>query len=161
MIYITQNNFPVYFRQYANMVYRIAYGITANPQEAEDIVMICFEKLIDKIEFSSEEHIKAWLIKTAEHKSLNVVSSARFKRNIPLESVPETAASQEPSESSELLDMVFKLPDKLKTVVYLFYYEDMSAAGIAKALKISENTVYKRLSRGRKLLKMNLEEGRV
>ncbi len=160
MIYITQNNFPEYFEQYANMVYRIAYGITASPQEAEDIVMVCFEKLIDKIEFSSEEHIKAWLIKTAEHKSLNVVSSARFRRNVPLDSIPEAAVSSDIKQPSELLDMVLRLPDKLKTVVYLFYYEDMPAAGIAKALKISENTVYKRLSKGRKLLKISLEEGR-
>ena len=160
MIYISESNFPEYFRKYANMVYRIAYGITANPQEAEDIVMICFEKLIDKIEFAGEEHIKAWLIKTAEHRSLNAVGSARFKRNVPLESVPETAACSELREPSELLDMVLKLPDRLKTVVYLFYYEDMPAAGIARALKISENTVYKRLSKGRRLLKISIEEGR-
>ena len=55
--------------------------------------------------------------------------------------------------------MVLSLPEMIKTVVYLFYYEDMPAAEIAYALDITENTVYKRLAKGRKLLKIILEEG--
>ena len=51
------------------------------------------------------------------------------------------------------------LPELFRTVIYLFYYEDMPAAEIAYALDITENTVYKRLAKGRKLLKLTLEEG--
>ena len=39
----------------------------------------------------------------------------------------------------------------------MFYYDDMSAARIAEILGISENTVYKRLERGRGILKLNME----
>ena len=92
-----------------------------------------------------------------EHRALNVVKSARVKRNVPLEAAEEVAAPQK--AQNELLDTVMKLPDIVKAVIYMFYYEDMPAADIAKTLCISENTVYKRLAKGRKLLKISLEEG--
>ena len=52
-----------------------------------------------------------------------------------------------------------RLPEKIKTVIYMFYYEDMPAVEIARALEVTENTVYKRLYKGRKLLRLSLEEG--
>lgn len=156
MFRITHENASVVFRQNANSVYRVALGIVRSPEEAEDILMECFTAAISHGEFNDEKHLKYWLMRMAEHRALNVVQSARVKRSVPLEEAGEQPAPQE--SANELLDIVLRLPDMLKTVVYMFYYEDMPAADIAKALDISENTVYKRLVRGRKLLKLTLEE---
>lgn len=87
------------------------------------------------------------------------MKSGRIRRNVPLDEFLENTLSVPASDSEhELLDLVMRLPDKLKTTVYMFYYEDMTAAQIAGALGISENTVYKRLERGRSALKISLEE---
>ena len=95
----------------------------------------------------------------AEHRALNVVKSARVSRSVPLEDAHSAqGASVQNAGINELLDTVMRLPEILRTVIYMFYYEDMPAADIAQALAISENTVYKRLARGRKLLKLTLEE---
>lgn len=64
---------------------------------------------------------------------------------------------QQAPGSNEVLDLVMRLPEKIRTTVYMFYYEDMPAADIAGILGISENTVYKRLERGRSMLKIDLE----
>lgn len=157
MFQITQENAAAVFRQYANMIYRIALGIVKIPEEAEDILMECFTAAAAHSEFNDETHMKYWLIQMAEHRALNVVKSARVKRSVPLDQAVEVAAPQR--RENELLDMVMSLPEMIKTVVYLFYYEDMPAAEIAYALDITENTVYKRLAKGRKLLKIILEEG--
>lgn len=157
MFQITQENAAAVFRQYANMVYRIALGIVKIPEEAEDILMECFTAAATHSGFNDETHMKYWLIQMAEHRALNVVKSARVKRSVPLDQAAEVAAPQK--RENELLDMVLSLPEMIKTVVYLFYYEDMPAAEIAYALDITENTVYKRLAKGRKLLKIILEEG--
>lgn len=157
MFQITQENAAAVFRQYANMVYRIALGIVKIPEEAEDILMECFTAAAAHSGFNDETHMKYWLIQMAEHRALNVVKSARVKRSVPLDQAVEVAAPQK--RENELLDMVLSLPEMIKTVVYLFYYEDMPAAEIAYALDITENTVYKRLAKGRKLLKIILEEG--
>ena len=158
MFQITHENASAIFRQYANAVYRIALGIVRSPEEAEDILMDCFSAAIHHSGgFNDEKHLKNWLMRMAEHRALNVVKSARVKRSVPLEEAEAVAAPQK--AHSELLDTVMRLPDIVKTVVYMFYYEDMPAADIAQALCISENTVYKRLAKGRKLLKNSLEEG--
>ena len=46
-----------------------------------------------------------------------------------------------------------KLPEKYRTVVHLFYFEELSIASIAKITEKSENTVKSQLSRAREKLK--------
>ena len=142
MINLTQDTVGGMFDKYADMVYRIALNIVKSREEAQDIVMETFLALIKQEYFESGDHVKAWLIRTAQNKALNVMKSGRIRRNVPLDEFLENTLS----------------PDKLKTTVYMFYYEDMTAAQIAGALGISENTVYKRLERGRSALKISLEE---
>lgn len=162
MIMITQESVSSLFDLHADMVYRIAVNIVKSREEAEDVVMDTFTALMKQQSFESGEHAKAWLIRTAQNKSINVMKSGRINRNVPLDELLENILSS-PATSGELdlLDLVMRLPDKLKTTVYMFYYEDMTAAQIAQALEISENTVYKRLERGRSALKISLEEDAV
>lgn len=158
MILITQDTVSALFDEHADMVYRIALNIVKNREEAQDIVMDTFTALIRQDCFNDRTHAKAWLIRTAENKSLNVLKSGRIKRNIPLDELLENTLSSPANDSEhDILDLVMRLPEKLRTTVYMFYYEDMPAADIAAALGISENTVYKRLERGRSMLKIDLE----
>ena len=52
-----------------------------------------------------------------------------------------------------MLEAVRALPNKYKTPVYLYYYEEYSTAEIAKILRCPQSTVRNWLSRARKLLK--------
>lgn len=158
MVVVSKEMIGGLFDSYADMVYRIALNIVRNREEAQDIVMDVFMALMKQSSFNDEVHIKAWLIRTAENKAINVVRSARVQRTQPLDELLENTLSAPLNEQEhEVLDMVMRLPDKLKTTVYMYYYEDMPADEIAKVLGISANTVYKRLERGRNVLKMNLE----
>lgn len=158
MIHITQDVISSLFDEHADMVYRIALNIVKNREEAQDIVMDTFTALIRQESFNDRNHAKAWLIRTAENRSLNVLRSGRIKRNVPLDEVLENTLSEPVnSREYEVLDLVMRLPEKLRTTVYMFYYDDMPAADIANVLGISENTVYKRLERGRSMLKIDLE----
>lgn len=158
MIVVSKEMIGAAFDSYSDMVYRIALNIVRNREEAQDIVMDVFMALMKQSAFNDEGHIKAWLIRTAENKAINVVRSARITKTQPLdELLANTVSSPLNSSEYDVLDMVMRLPDKLKTTVYMYYYEDMTAAQIADILKISENTVYKRLERGRSALKTDLE----
>lgn len=158
MIAITRDSISGLFDRYSDMVYRISLNIVRNCEEAQDVVMDTFVALMKQDTFNDENHIKAWLIRTAENKSLNVISSARMRKNQPLDEVLENTLAAPLTEGEyDVLDLVMRLPDKLKTTIYMFYYEDMSAAEISAVLGISEATVYKRLERGRSSLKISLE----
>lgn len=74
-----------------------------------------------------------------------------------LEDHMETLPFETP-ESENLFETVMQLPDKYRTVIHLFYYEDYSVHEISEILKLSESNVKVRLSRGRSLLKEKLQE---
>jgi len=56
-------------------------------------------------------------------------------------------------EGGEIFHKVMDLPLKYRTVLALYYFEEFTTPEIASILKIRENTVRARLSRGRKMLK--------
>ena len=55
------------------------------------------------------------------------------------------------------MNALLELPEKYRTAIYLFYYEDMSVAQIAGSLGTTETNVKTRLSRGRDMLKEKLK----
>ena len=64
----------------------------------------------------------------------------------------------QPEGTPDIYAQVLRLPQHMREVVLLFYYEDLSIRDIAQALQITEVSVKKRLSRARQKLKMELED---
>lgn len=64
-----------------------------------------------------------------------------------------------PHEIDETMEAILRLPEKYKTVVYLFYYEGYTAREIARMLGEKPNTVSFRIGRARLLLKTMLGGG--
>ena len=70
----------------------------------------------------------------------------------------EELAADGQEELSFVWDAVKGLPDKLRAVIHLFYYQQMSIKEIALATGRKESTVTSQLTRGRDILKKNLKE---
>ena len=85
-------------------------------------------------------------------------SAKRASKNaaLSLDEISEIIPANE-EKSETLLAYVFALPEKYRTVLYLFYYEDMKISDISNTLGISESAVKLRLRRGREKLKAILE----
>ncbi len=143
---------------YQNNIYAAAFSICKNAQDAEDVVQETFIQYhMSKNQFESRQHIRAWLIRVAINKAKNVNHTFWRKNKVPLEEYMETLAFETP-KSQNLFETVMKLPEKYRTAIHLFYYEDYGVKEIAGILRISESNVKTRLSRGRKLLKESLQE---
>lgn len=136
--------------KYNTMVYRLAFSRTKSSHDAEDIMQNVFMNFIKSdVSFESEEHIKAWLIKVTINLSKNLLTSAWFRKTTSLED--ELVVTMK--EESEVYKFVLDLPSKYRTVIHLFYYEDMTTANIAEALNIKESTVRSQLHRARNMLR--------
>lgn len=148
----------VLIEKYKDNLFVIAFNICKDMQDSEDVVQDTFIQYISsKKDFETEQHIRAWLIRVTINKAKNKKMNF-FRRNIvPLEDYMETLTF-ESQESSDLFETVMKLPEKLRIVIHLFYYEDYSVKEISNILRISESNVKVRLSRGRMLLKNTLKE---
>ncbi|MBO5898806.1 MAG: sigma-70 family RNA polymerase sigma factor [Clostridia bacterium] len=151
-------------RYYSPMIYRIALTKTKSTHDADDIFQEVFLKLVMREKpFETEEHRKAWLIRV----TINCCNShfvAPWRKNVDsMEDVLlEQIADDEPvpgteEERVDVYAEVMKLPEQMREVVLLFYYEDMSIREIAETVGTSEVNVKKRLSRARQKLKLELE----
>ncbi len=139
--------------KYFDTVYRLALSRTKDKPLAEDVLQEVFLRYYKtKRTFESEEHIKAWLLRVTINCSKSVFSSSWYKKTMPL---TEDIAQSE-KEVSGVYEAVAALPKKYRTVIHLFYYEDMSVREIAECLSEKETTVKSQLSRGRDKLKKML-----
>lgn len=158
---------------YMPMVYRIAFSRLGNRSDAEDITQDVFLRYFKAdITFDTEEHRKAWLIRCTVNCTKTLVTSAWFRHRASDEGLENMAESESETEFADttadytdeverrtsVLNAVMQLPQKYRTVIHLFYFEDMSIAEISKALGDKESTIKSRLSRARDMLKPMLKE---
>ena len=142
-------------RLYADLILRISFSYLKQTYDAEDICQTVFLKyLMTEPQFETPEHEKAWIIRTTINACKDHLKRAFFHRTAPLEEAAAVAAPQVPD--SDILDAMKELPENYRISLYLFYYEDYSAAEIAKILGKSRNTVEQYLSRGRRKLRAHL-----
>ncbi len=160
-IEMNESNISLYaFRKYGDMVLRTAYACSGNYAEAEDITQDIFLLLHTKpVNFESDEHLKAWLLKVAVNKCKNLKRSFRISHTQSLDETSEKLAYYNfESGESEIREKIRALPTKYSSVIYLYYYEGYKIHEIAKILGKNENTVSSLLQRGRQKLKLELEE---
>ncbi len=150
------NDFERVFKRNNKRLFLIALSFTANQYDAEDILQNSFMKLLKaKTEFTDDEHIDKWLTLVTVNESKNLLKSAFRKKSADFEDYVANC-SFESEKSEDLFNAVMSLPKKLRTVIHLFYYEDMPIKDIADMLNIKQTAVKTRLCRAREQLKIQL-----
>lgn len=150
-----EEEFAKVYELYVDDIYRLCFSFMKNHMDAEDAVQETFLKFFhtDK-KFESINHQKAWLIVTASNHCKNMLKQSWRKRQ-PLEDYREIPG-EETQMMDEMLELIMNLPDKYKTVVYMYYYEGYDSGEIAKLLKKPPSTIRTYLQKARKLLKQEL-----
>lgn len=153
-----EKEFEVKFNEYGNMLYKIAFLYLGNESDTEDVLQDVFTKyLCGKYIFKNSEHEKAWFIRVTQNKCLDYMRKSD-RKNECIDDVPATAAYKDKDTEQDVIAKVIALPEKYKSVIILFYYNDYTVEEISKTLKISKSAVKKRLQRGREILKLELED---
>ena len=147
-----QGLIDLYQREYAT-VYRVCYSHLKDSFAIEDAVQETFLRAWTKAPvFTSESHEKGWLVRTASNICKDILKSAWRKKT----TVGDTFKQIDTQATDTTLETVLSLPNKYKSVVYLYYYEGYSAAEIAEGLGMPASTVRNRLSQARKLIRTRL-----
>lgn len=147
---------------YSGTVYRTAYCRTGNAADAEDIMQEAFLRLYtSKLIFENDEHIKAWLIRTAANLGKNLIKSGWYRLSEPITAQTEERPAKETEIPEEgILPLIMKLKPKNRLALYMHYYEGYSVREIASVLGEKESAVTSRLLRARKQLKaLIIKEG--
>lgn len=150
------NDLDTLFHTYGDMVYRLALVRTRSVADAEDVVQEVFLRCLkNSPDFISAEHQKAWLIKVAVNCSKSLLGSAFRRHSVPEDAAGQLVSEDEPSDST-VYDAVMRLPEKYRTAIHLYYYEDYAVKEIAQAMRTNESTVKSWLHRARGMLKEEL-----
>jgi RNA polymerase sigma-70 factor (ECF subfamily) len=139
------------------MIYRIAFTYCKNNHDADDITQEVFHRWLKcKKDFDGDEHLKAWLIRVTVNVSKNLLRSAWFRKTADISEYENLCAEEQ--AQPEIYHAVLSLPEKYRSVVILYYYEEYKIGEIAKILRRTETAVQTQLQRARTMLKQKLKE---
>ena len=144
-------------QRWQDMVFRLALHQLGSYADADDAVQEVFLRLWrQKAPFESEEHLRRWLLRVTVNWCRDQLRSPWRRRRVDCDSLENQPAFETP-EQGELYEAVMSLPEKYRTVLDLFYYEELSVREIGEVLGLSQSAVTTRLSRARKLLRERWE----
>ena len=142
------------FREYADMIYRIALHNLSSAADAEDTLQEICLILMTRSSPEDENHLKRWLIRVTINKCKNFKRSFWQRNRESIEDFSYLAAP----EKREMMEELYSLPENYRNIIYLYYYEEYTIPEIAEILEKNENTVKSSLQRARKRLKKILTE---
>jgi len=143
---------------YRKTVYGVALSHTGSKFDADDVFQEVFLTYFRKgMVFDCEEHRKAWLIRTTLNLCKKATLSTWRRKTVPLESVQEQSYQFAMGEENAVHTALRELPQKYRTVLYLFYFEQFPTAEIADIVKTTDGNVRVRLKRGRDLMREKLK----
>jgi RNA polymerase sigma-70 factor, ECF subfamily len=154
--------FEQIFRQYSRLVYRTAYGVTGNAEDAEDVLQTIFLRLVRREpppNLRNNPH--AYLYRAAVNVSLSIIRSRRECASMPdLETFESSVHSARERHSQEVREHLLAMLDTMAQanpedveLLILRYVHNYSDADIAKMLGKSRSAIAVRLFRARARLK--------
>lgn len=162
--------FEAFFERYRTSIYRTAWGLTGDPQAAEEVLQDTFARAWRRRHILRPDVSPLpWLHRVA----LNLCYSRLGRRRLPSEPLGETVVGLvrdlaiEPAEHAEqeelrriVRDGVARLPPKHQSVVILYYLHGLSLQETAELLDVRLGTVKSRLHYALRALRARLEGDR-
>lgn len=159
------NAFEELFEIYKNEAHRYSYLITGNAYLSEDIVQEAFIKCYTHIKsLKNQEQFKSWFFKILTRIAWKY--SKKEKKSVPVDNIFEKADDEKINESineymrkeqSDALHLeIDRLDIKQKTVIILYYFNELTVKEIAEVMGCFQGTVKSRLHSARKKLKSSL-----
>jgi RNA polymerase sigma-70 factor (ECF subfamily) len=154
--------FEQIYREHSQFIYRTAFRITGDPQDAEDVLQnLCVRLLRRELPPDFSKNPKAYLYRAAVNLSLNVVRSRL--RTVPADPAieMEDPASRSRSRGEEQIFEILRrtlaeLHEKAAEILILRYVHGYSDAEIAKLLGTSRGTIAVSLFRTRARLRKSM-----
>lgn len=147
------------YRSKTPALYQMALRLTANPQEAEELVQKTWVKAIEKISgFEGRSTLKTWLTGIV----INLFREQTRKKSITVNSIEEDMSAPLASTSSGQLDKIDlenairQLSPGYKEILILHDIEGYTHQEIGELLKISAGTSKSQLFQARKKIRAQL-----
>ena len=151
MSVIGKETFARLVRENMQSLYRLAFGILHNREDAEDAVSESVLKAYEKLHtLKKSGSFRAWMMQITANEAKRIY--AKNKRVSPVENMEDHMPDFR-DDYHELWDIVMELDIVYREVIILYFYERFSIKEIGQILHIAEGTVKSRLFRRKKQLR--------
>ncbi len=159
-----EDGFAALVRRQSGFVFRVAFSVLRNVQDAEDVVQETFIKIYRLSAWLDMQDERAYLARTAWR-----LAVSRIRRDTG-EPLRNEAADSAASVEAELIRadaeaavhrLVDALPLELRLPLALSTVDGLTSPEIARVMGIPEGTVRGRMARAREILKRKLHEAEV
>jgi RNA polymerase sigma-70 factor (ECF subfamily) len=162
----SNNAFKEIVEKYYKVVYRLAFRILQNTDDAEEITQTVFVKAYENLNtYNSSYKFFSWIYRITVNETLNFSKKQSFTEKIseeyslidekPDEIYDRCELGEKIQEALMEIDMLYRLPVVLK------HFLDYSYKELSYLLGVPEKTVKSRLFTGRQLLKDILIKNKV
>ena len=153
-----KHSFEEIVEKYYKTIYRLAFRIIRNSDDADEITQTVFVKAYENLSsYNSKFKFFSWLYRITVNESLNLSKKQKYTEELneriesnesnPDEIYNQTEMGEKIQDALMELDMLYRLPVVLK------HFLDYSYKELSYLLDVPEKTVKSRLFTGRQLLK--------
>lgn len=162
----SRKSFEIIVEKYYKTVFRLAFRILRNNDDAEEITQTVFIKVYENLDkYNPKFKFFSWLYRIAVNETINLTKKQSYTEKLDDEYSANDENPDQIYDKSELgekiqvalgeLDMLYRVPVVLK------HFLDYSYKELSDLLDIPEKTVKSRLFTGRQLLKDILIKNKV
>ncbi len=164
-----RDTFEEVVRRWNQDMTNLAYRMTGQFEEAQDIAQQCFLRAFQSREsFQGQSSLGTWLYRItvnlcrdrirADQSRRRMMDSATAQRPRPFHRPARASAGEQGENQAQIARAMGMLPQAQREVVILRHYHDLSCREIAELLDTPYTTVKSRLSQGLDRLRLQLRE---
>ena len=139
---------------YANKVFRLVLSLVGNAARAEEVSQDVFLKIWQSLDVFDPNRaaVGSWIYRIARNTALTHLRAESYRQTSPLDSIEEPRVAPAESSDGDIRRVVEQLPEELREVVVLYYYQEKSVDEVAAMLELPSGTVKSHLFRARRML---------
>ena len=156
------------YQKYSGLMYRVAYDLVQDHNDAQDIVNDVIVRLIDKIPLLREKEscvLRSYVVSAIRRTSLNVLKKRGRKALLDdevLADVPDDHATVEAdaialASQAEIAAALGRLPERERNLLRWKYFEEYTDEEIGALLGIGKDSVRAYLTKARRHMRALLE----
>jgi RNA polymerase sigma-70 factor (ECF subfamily) len=156
--------FEILLQRYEGKIYRLCCAMLRNCAQAEDAAqesLVRIWKALDR--YDGRASFSSWIyaitrnrcLTALERRRLDSLNDGASETDVEMLAAPDDAFATERSE--QLQEIIALLPERLRRVLVLYYFQERSTSEVALMLGCPEGTVKTQLFRARTALVAQLE----
>lgn len=164
LVFGNKQAFDQLVRKYQSAIRRFLYHLTKNNIElSNDLAQDTFIKAYTNLyHFKGIAQFSTWLYRIAYNEYYNYLRKIKDKTMVDIETTVEISNDSSFSQQSELTYDLKSALDRLneseKTIILLYYMEELPIKDIASITHLQQNTIKSHLHRGRSKIKSFLTQ---